>query len=279
MSYKSIVVHLDTSERAHPRFELALRLAKQFGAHLTGVFSVFTPQPQAFYVMAGSAEYYRDQQSLRNERSAALERLFHAELSRAEVPGQWLATDESVNLAVPRLARCADLIVASQDDPNDPEAYIDDHFLENLIMSSGRPVLTVPYAGSFASSGSHVMIAWDGSREATRAVHDALPLMRHAQKTTVVTVSEGQGEAAASRIPGSAIAAVVARHGIHIELLDTVTASRESTGDTLLSQAADLGADLIVMGAYGHARWHELVMGGATRTMLRSMTVPVLMSH
>jgi nucleotide-binding universal stress UspA family protein len=279
MSYKSIIVHLDTSERAHPRLELALRMAKQFGAHLTGVYSVFTPEPQAFYVMAGSAEYYRDQQNLRNERRAALERLFQAELSRAEVPGQWLATDEYANLAVPRLARCADLIVAGQDDPNDPEAYIADHFPENLVMSSGRPVLMVPYAGYFPSPGSHVMVAWDGSREATRAVHDALPLMLHAKRTTVVTVNGTHAEPAGSRIPGSDIAAVVARHGIHIEVMDIVTASGESAGDTLLSQAADLGADLIVMGAYGHARWQELVMGGATRTMLRSMTVPVLMSH
>jgi nucleotide-binding universal stress UspA family protein len=279
MSYKSIVVHLDTSERAHPRLELALRMAKQFGAHLTGVFAVFTPEPQAFYVMAGSTEYYRGQQDLRNERRAALERLFHAELSRAEVAGEWLATDESANLAVPRLARCADLIVASQDDPNDPEAYIGDHFLENLIMTSGRPVLTVPYAGSFPSPVSHVMVAWDGSREAARAVHDALPLMQHAKRTTVVTVSGTHAEPAGSRIPGSDIAAVVARHGINIELTDIVMTSTGSTGDALLSQAADLGADLIVMGAYGHTRWQELVMGGATRTILRSMTMPVLMSH
>jgi nucleotide-binding universal stress UspA family protein len=279
MSYKSIAVHLDTSERAHPRLELALRMARQFGAHLTGVFSVFTPEPQSFYVMAGSVEYYRGQEVLRNERRAALERLFHAELSRAEVAGQWLAPDESANLAVPRIARCADLIVASQDDPNDPEAYIGDHFLETLIMTSGRPVLIVPYAGSFTAPVSHVMVAWDGSREATRAVHDALPLMRHAKRTTIVTVNDAHAEPAPSRIPASEIAAVVARHDIHIELLDTVTASEESTGDTLLSQAANLGADLIVMGAYGHTRWREMVMGGATRTMLRSMTVPVLMSH
>ncbi|SDH31153.1 universal stress protein [Paraburkholderia phenazinium] len=279
MSYKSIIVHLDTTERAHPRLELALRMAKQFGAHLTGVFSVFTPEPQAFHVMAGSAEYYRDQQNLRNERRTALERLFQAELSRAAVPGQWLAIDEYANLTVPRLARCADLIVVGQDNPNDPEAYIADHFQENLVMTSGRPVLMVPYAGSFPSPGSHVMVAWDGSREAARAVHDALPLMRQAKKTTLVTVNDAHTEPDRSRIPGSDIAAVVARHGIHLELMDIVTASTESTGDALLSQAADLGADLIVMGAYGHARWQELVMGGATRTMLRSMTVPVLMSH
>jgi nucleotide-binding universal stress UspA family protein len=279
MSYRSIVVHLDTGERAHPRLELALRVAKQFGAHLTGMFSVFMPDRRSFYVMAGSAEYYSSQEKLRTERHAAIERLFHAELGRAKVAGDWVTTDECANLAVPRLGRTADLIIASQDNPDDPEAYVGDHFPENLLMSTGRPVLMVPYVGAFPSLGSAVMVAWDGSREATRAVHDALPFMQHAKKTTVVTVNGRQDEPADSRPAGADIAAVIARHGVKVEVINIDAAAGASIGDALLSHASDLGANLIVMGAYGHARWQELVMGGATREILKSMTLPVLMSH
>jgi nucleotide-binding universal stress UspA family protein len=279
MSYRSIVVHLDAGERAHPRLELALRVAKQFGAHLTGMFSVFVPDRRSFYVMAGSAEYYNSGENRRTERRAAIERLFHAELGRAKVAGDWVTTDECANLAVPRRGCTADLIIAGQDDPDDPEAYVGDHFPENLIMSTGRPVLMVPYVGAFPSLGSHVMVAWDGSREATRAIHDALPFMQHSKKTTVVTVTGPKDEPPGSRIPGADIAAVITRHGVTVEVTDIEVAIGASIGDALLSQAPCLGADLLVMGAYGHARWQELVLGGATRSILKSMTVPVLMSH
>src|SRR5579864_2325272 len=120
MTYKTIVVHLDMSQHAHPRFELALRLAKQFNAHLTGVFAVFSPDPRSLYVMAGTAEYYATHEQLREERRGALERLFHAELSRAEVAGEWITADAPASLALPHRGRCADLIIASQDDPGDP---------------------------------------------------------------------------------------------------------------------------------------------------------------
>ncbi|WNC94034.1 universal stress protein [Paraburkholderia sp. FT54] len=278
MSFKTIVVHLDTSPKAHPRLEIALRLARQFGAHLIGAFAVFSPDPRSLYVMAGTAEYYRTHEELRTERRAALERLFHAELRRAEVSGEWVAIDEPASLAVPHAGRCADLIVAGQDNQGDPESYVGDFFPENLVLSCGRPVLLVPFASNESATGSRVLIAWDGSREATRAVHDALPFMLAAKKTTIVTVN-GMREFERARIPGVDIANMLARHGVRVEVANIEAGAGAPVGEVLLSQVADNGADLLVMGAYGHARWRELVMGGATRTILRSMTVPVLMSH
>jgi nucleotide-binding universal stress UspA family protein len=185
---------------------------------------------------------------------------------------------ETSLLAVPRAGRCADLIVAGQDNPADPESYVGDFFPENLITSCGRPGLVVPYASNERSTGGRVLVAWDGSREATRAVHDALPFMRTAKCTTILTVN-GLQESERARIPGADIATVLARHGVRLELADVETGPGGEVGEVLLSQVADSGADLLVMGAYGHARWRELVMGGATRTILHSMTVPVLMSH
>jgi nucleotide-binding universal stress UspA family protein len=279
MAYRSIVVRLDTSEHAHPRLELALSLARRFDAHLTGMYSFFTPDPRLLFVMAGSADYYESHEPLRAERRAALERLFHAELSRANVSGEWIAVDQYPHHTVPNLGRCADLIVAGQDDPNDPEAYAGDHFTENLVMSVGLPVLLVPYTGEHASPGQHIMVAWDGSREATRAAHDALPFMHHAARTTIVTVNGTKNHPFRNRVSGADIAAVIARHGVNVEVAVIEAGAGTSTGDALLSKVADIGADLLVMGAYGHARWHELIMGGTTRTILSSMTVPVLMSH
>ncbi|MBW9105182.1 universal stress protein [Paraburkholderia phenoliruptrix] len=278
MSFKTIVVHLDTSLSAHPRLETALSLARQFGAHLTAVFAVFSPDPRSLYVMAGTAEYYREHEERRAERRAALERLFHAELLRAEVQGEWIATDESASYAVPRLGRCADLIVAGQDNPDDAESYVGDLFPENLILTSGRPVLLVPYARNERTTGSRILVAWDGSREAARAVHDALPFMRQAKKTTVLTIN-GMYQGGRVCVRGADIAALIARHGVPVEVTDIETAKDDPVGEVLLSAAADSSADLLVMGGYGHARWRELMLGGATRTILKSMTVPVLMSH
>jgi nucleotide-binding universal stress UspA family protein len=279
MNYKSIVVQLDTSKRAQVRLESAVRLARHFGAHLTGLFAMFTPDPRAFQVMAGTAEYYTNHEQAREEDRAAIERLFRAELLRAGLQGEWVVTNEYANTSVPRLGRCADLIIAGQDDLGDPEAYVSDRFPEHLVLAAGRPVLLIPYAGIFPSIGKHIMIAWDGSREATRAVHDALPLLQQAIGVIVVTVDKTRGNAHDSRIPASEIATVLARHGVNVEINSIDGGHDLPIGDALLSHAADNAVDLVVMGAYGHTRWQELILGGATRTMLDSMTVPVLMSH
>jgi len=229
--------------------------------------------------MAGSADYFREHREQRDERRAALERLFHAETARAKVPAAWIRADERANLAVPRAARLADLVIAGQSDPNDPETYIDDQFAENLVLSAGRPVLFWPYTGEFPSIGERVFVAWDGGREATRAAHDATPFLEHAKRTTVAAVVDGASEAAATRIPAADAALMLARHARDVNVLNIDTGDGSSVGDTLLSRAYETGSDLLVMGAYGHARWRELVMGGATRTVLASMTRPVLMSH
>ncbi|CAL8479050.1 universal stress protein [Caballeronia sp. S22] len=275
MSYKTILVHLDTSVRAHPRLETALQLARQCDAYVIGFYSVFEPNARAFNVMAGTAAYYEARAAVRREQAGALERLFHAELNRAGVSGEWLAPAEPADHAVPHHARCADLVIAGQDDPGDPESYIGDGFRENLILSAGRPVLLVPCTGFFPSIGRFPMIAWDGGREAARAVHDALPLLKAAGRATIVKVDEKTDE----RIADADIAACIARHGVEVDIVSGASGADASAGDILLSRAADLGADLVVMGGYGHARWRELVLGGATRTFLQSMTVPVLMSH
>jgi nucleotide-binding universal stress UspA family protein len=279
MSYRTLLVHLDNSDHTQQRLEIALGIARQFGAQIKGLYVTFTPAHHAFYVMAGTAEYYADHERQREQRRGALERLFYAECMRAKVTGQFLCPDDSGHLAVAGHARLADLVIAGQTDPNDPESYIDDHFAEHLVMTAGRPVLFIPYAGVFTSIGKRILIAWDGGREAARGAYDALPFLTHAKQCTVVTVRGTAGEVPGARIAGADIALTLARHDAPVEVLELDGPAATPVGETLLSCAHERGCDLIVMGAYGHARWQEAVMGGATRTMLRSMTVPVLMSR
>lgn len=278
MSYKTLLVHLDTSHRAQARLDAALRLARQFGAHLTGLFATFVPDPRAFYVLAGSSEYFETHRRSRDEQRGAIERLFRAELTRANVDGEWIAATGYPDEAVARAGRYADLVIAGQTDPDDPEAFIGERFPEDLVMSCGRPVLIVPYAGRCDPLGSRVLVAWDGSREAARAVHDALPLLAQAQQVTIAHVGTDAAPPAA-RMPAGHIAAALARHGVNANIAGLVRDVDEDAGATLLSYGADAGCDLLVMGAYGHARWQERVLGGVTRTLFESMTFPVLMSH
>jgi nucleotide-binding universal stress UspA family protein len=280
MSYKSIVVHLDASERSAARLEIALRLAQHFRAYLIGLYAVLTPEARSIRLLAATPGHSATHAGDREERRLGLERLFHGELARYGISGEWMEAERPPHRAVSRRARCADLIILGQDDPNDPASYIGDHFPETIVMSAGCPVLLIPYAGVFPAIGTHPLVAWDGSREAARAVHDALPFLKAAKQTTILTVNDTSGEPPpGSRIPGADIAAMLARHDVNVSMSAVDGVTMIPIGDMLLTQTANIGADLVVMGGYGHARWRELVLGGATRNMLRSMSVPVLMSH
>lgn len=279
MTYKTLTVHLDTSARASARLSLALKLARTYGAHLNGLFAVFEPSPREFHVMAGTADYYDAHRKLRAEQRAAIERLFHAELARAQVDGAWLAAGDAPIAAVTQRSRTSDLTIIGQTDLSEPEAYVADHFAESVVLGAGGPVLVMPYTGYFESTGERVLIGWNGSREATRAVHDAIPFIARAAHVTIAATSS-TFKSAASPASCTNLAAMLARHGANtVDIARIDRGASESTGDALLSHAADGGFDLLVMGAYGHARLQETVLGGATRSILSTMTLPVLMSH
>lgn len=276
MSYKSLLVHMDTSDRANVRLALALKLARTYGARLNGLFATFEPDPNRFYVMAGSSEYFVEHRRARAAQRQAVERRFKEALVHEGLDGDWLAPDGHPVAAVVQRSRAADLVIAGQTDLNDPDSWVSERFPETLVMSAGCPVLVVPYAGRFASLGERVLVAWDGSREAARALHDAMPFLGHAAHVTVAGVSTS-ATPPADVVSCPDIAALLTWHGV--PSVDIARLSGETVGDALLSHAADRGYDLLVMGAYGHARWHEMVLGGTTRTVFETMSVPVLMSH
>ena len=174
-------------------------------------------------------------------------------------------------------ARTADLVIASQTDPEWPETQRLD-IAERLAMEAGRPVLIVPNASVPKRIGERVLVAWNGRREAARAVFDALPLLRGAKDVKVVWVNPQSERERAQDIPAADICTALARHGVTCEATEQV-APRGGVGDTLTACAKEMGADLLVMGCYGRARLREFVFGGASRHVLRRMPIPVLMSH
>lgn len=275
MSYKTILVHLDRGAPRTGLLAVAFDLAQAFDAHLVGLF---TPEPMTIpsFALAEVGPVIREiEQQRRAEAIAEAEGAFCAEASRrGSARSEWRLSSEGSLAAAIRSARYADLVVAGQPEPGAPGAR---GFAADLALSAGRPILFVPYAGKFPLVGKHVMVAWNAGREAARAVTDALPFLVRASSVDVVAFDpKSSPEHGAD--PGADVATWLARQGVK------VTASRQSgtdldIGSQILSRAADRQIDLIVMGAYGHSRLRESILGGTTRTLLESMTVPVLMSH
>lgn len=279
MRYKTILVHLDTSTRSQTRLDLALKLATQQDAHLVGLFAPFQPDARSFYIEPTTLPYLAEQDEWRRAQGVKLEEAFRSAIAREGVLGEWRTTEDYPNTVVPLHARHADLVIAGQFDAEYPLSYVAAGFCENLVLTSGCPILFVPYTGSFPVLGTQVTVGWDGSRESARAVHDAMPLLKGAARVTILTINAPSKNASSPRIPGVDIATSIARHGVTVETVEIAGADPLHIGQALLSQVTDLNADLLVTGAYAHARWQELILGGVTRTLLKSMTLPVLMSH
>ena len=277
MTYKTIVVHLDADPRRSARLGLALDMARAFGAHLIGLFAPAREQAPSYALAEAGERVSEIDERHAREVLVAAEREFRAAASRAGAAlAEWRPASYEPLAAVQRSARYGDLLVAGQPAADGTQS-ISLGFAGKLLLSVGRPVLFVPYAGSFAAPGKRVLVAWNASREAARAVSDALPLLRGAAEV-VVAAFDAERSGDHGQEPGADIALYLARHGVK------VTVTRESgagidVGNQILSRAFDFDSDLIVMGAYGHSRLRELVLGGATRTLLESMTVPVLMSR
>jgi nucleotide-binding universal stress UspA family protein len=285
MPFKDILVHLDNGPRSAVRLELSARLAQRDGAHLTGVYVIDIPAVEFFYGAAmpmgsSGAEQFVDQ--MRADAIAAAEPVeagFRELLRREGLDGGWRLVEGDLRANVALHARYADLTVLGQANPYDHQDGVDhDAAVTAALMSSGRPVLVVPFAGVFPTLGERVLVAWNASREAARAVNDAMPLLRQATAVTVLTINPARGVSEDRDIPAADIALHLARHGVRAEAAHTV-ATDIPEDEALLSYAADIGADLIVAGAYGHSRARELVFGGVTRTLLREMTAPVFLSH
>jgi nucleotide-binding universal stress UspA family protein len=283
---KDILVHLDEGPRSATRLKVAVDLARRQGAHLTGIFILDIPGSDLFYgagmPYAGGGGMSEMVNSLRAESAARADAMgqdFREAVRREGLESEWRVVDGDTVALLALHARYADMTILGQ--PNEEEPFKGpsaDAVLVNVMLSSGRPVLAVPYAGEFEHVGERVLVAWNASRESTRAVNDALPLLSGAKSVTVLAVNPKHGIEGHGDVPAADIALHLARHGVKAEAAHTI-AKDISEGDALLSYAADLGVDLIVTGGYGHSRAREMVFGGVTRTLLQQMTVPMLLSH
>jgi nucleotide-binding universal stress UspA family protein len=276
MEYRSILVHLDESEHARTRLDVALHVAKRHGAHVSALFAPAVPEYDAADLLTLDSEYWTERRRDHEERCRALEHHFYSRLAQVDLKGNWRTATHAQHELLVR-ARFADLIVMGQSDPNDPDASLSNGLPVRVTLSAGRPVLWVPFVGGFRTVGERIIVAWDAGQSATRALYDALPFMRLAQHTELVTCSAANQDR--DRIPGADIGVILARHALDVKVVELRPPPTVSVSDALLSRADKTGCDLLVMGAYGHARWKELMLGGVTQSVLGSMPVPVLMSH
>lgn len=282
--FKDILVHLDASPQSDARLATAATLCAAFDGHLTGLY-VIPPDPVPMLYAAGgpasagavlASDTVAAPNAFREHRERAAH-TFEAACEVAGVHGSWCEREGPVASIVSTYARFADLVVLGQD-PEEPGAgHAPAGLAADAALRSGRPILVVPCAGDWQTFGRHVLVAWTASREAARAVHDALPLLKEAQEVTVVTVAESPLTGDEDLLPGLDITEHLLRHGInaswHRGPSDLGIASE------LLSRVAEHRCDLLVMGAYGHSRLREFVFGGATRQILAHMTAPVLLSN
>lgn len=274
---KDILVHVDAGKTCGSRLQVAIGLARAHDAHLIGLYA-FPQNSLPGYVKAEIRQELLEALAAGHEAAAAEARkVFDDACKRAGIAGEWRSSNGRVVDQLALHGRYADIVVVGQRDPEVFGSELD-QMPDRLILSVGRPVLVVPYVGTFPTVGKDILVAWDASRLATRAVNDALPFLKTAKKVHLLAVNPAGGHDGHGEIPCADIGLHLARHGVNAEA-SSIRAEDIAVGDAILSRAADFGVDMIVMGAYGHARWRELVLGGATHHILEHMTVPTLMSH
>jgi len=277
VTYRTILVHIDAGERCPARIDVAIGLAREYDAHLVGLNALQLIQLPGYLVAgAGGVSVVDLQKRWTEDQAAEAKTAFAKAVTAAGFENfEWRPTEFDAIDAVTLHARYADLVVLGQPHAADSSG-VGGGFAEQVVLGAGRPVLMVPYAGSFATIGKRILVAWNASRESTRAVTDAIPFLRQAEEVQVIVINPKSGDHGA--MPGNDIGLYLSRHGVRVEVRTDYAADID-VGSELLSRAADFGADLVVMGAYGHSRLKELIMGGATRTTIDSMTVPALLSH
>jgi nucleotide-binding universal stress UspA family protein len=278
MSYKTILVHADPGVGADARIRLAARLAQAADAHLIGCaptgISRFLPQ-QA--LAAGGSALAARCAALRRDAAAALARFERIAGEEAFAACEARLVEDETGAGLSLAARYCDLVVVGQADPGAPDPLRPHDLAAYVMLTSGRPVLVLPEGPVPHDPCRGALVAWEGSVEATRAVAAALPLLQSARRTTVLGVGDGAAHAGTEQEACAGLAAWLGRHGIAARIV--FRAPGGDVAESLLSAAAESAAGLLVMGGYGHARLRELILGGVTATVLRTMTLPLLFAH
>lgn len=280
MSYKTILVQVEDARNSGPCIETAARIAAADNAHLIGVALTGVSR----YLQEALPTVHNDPNRTESYAQALRRRAVNALTRFEEVARRCGVTsldtrmiDDEYAPGFIALLRCADLVVLAQPDPADAASLAGRALPEYVLMTSGVPGLVIPHLGATGKIGTRALLGWDASVEAVRALHYALPLLERATQVEVVIFNAESHLDLYGDPPGADIAHYLLRHAIKVDVLTPATAA--DIGAALLTLASVRSADLLVMGCYGHARFRELVLGGATQTVLKSMTLPVLMAH
>jgi nucleotide-binding universal stress UspA family protein len=277
MALKDILVHTDDTQHCDKRVKIAIQLAKQNESGLTALFARADPDLKGFE--PNMAKRYQAHEALSEQIHDKYARL----AEKAGVALNWITAKLPSNLdqlmnQVIQQAQQADMIIVGQYDAKRANGSVPEEMPEHLVLETGRPVLIIPYAGDFKTVGKKVVVAWTPERESVRALNDAIPLIREAKKVKVVAINPKKSDKRSSSVTVEQAAAHLARHGIKVES-DQFSTRGVDEGNLILNCLSDERADLLVMGAYGHHRFRELILGGVTRKIFQHMTTPVLMSH
>lgn len=271
---KKIVVHVEGGPRDASVLKLAATIAARFDAGVEAVFANVPPYVPASLDGILAPQIIEAQQAIYAKRAKDAQAALRA-LTLPESRIKWTIVDGTPAAAIIGRGRYADLVIAGQPSPEENDIAPDYDVAADAVMALGRPLLVVPYAGTFADAGKRVLVGWRDSRESARALADALPFLALASEVTILMVNPAEPTSADAE---RGLAAWLEVHGIKGKV--RVAKIKEiEVSDVILSAAADMAADLIVMGAYGRSRLRELVLGGATHGIMKHMTAPVLMSH
>ncbi len=281
----TMLVHVDESRHCPARLALATAMARRLEANLVGLF-VAPPATMPLALPGEVSPGWIDALARHRQSARARAEEHFAAVSRQMPDAIWRVEEaDGLGRVAPvlvREGRRADLVIVGQSDADAASLEGPGTVAQDVMMSAGRPVLIVPYAGRFDGVGRRPLIAWSEGREAARALYDALPLIRDAEKVMVLEIGPtwaGEEEIARRRDGLAGIRRYLEGHGLPAASEYLPGVGDMGDASLILSRAADHGADLLVMGGYGHSRLQELVLGGVTRSILSSMTLPVLMSH
>ena len=272
MTVKDLLVHIDDTKWCKQRVYDAVNLAERNDAHLSGIYIRHIPVVSV-YSDTAAATVYAELERQGVERAEEAESKFNQWTHSWRTKSSWRAEVGDPAGIVAKHAAHHDIVVLGQRDSNrDPS--ISPEIVDRVAIESGRPILVIPNHGAKKSIGKRILVAWNGKKEAVRAVHDALPFLIEADAVEVASINSNRD----TDIPCLDITEHLSRHGVQVEGGNAETKSHH-TGEAILYLAQNFGADLIVMGAYGHSRLREYILGGATRHILEKSKVPLLLSH
>lgn len=277
MAIKNILVHIDHSAACVLRVNAAIDLAKTNDARLSALFVIpdyFVPSYVEAQISADIISQISDQAIARAKETQSK---IKAQVKEAGFEVECYIEEGNIVAILSDYARYADLVVLGQSQPDDPD-NISEGLADHLVIEGGAPCLVIPYIGGRQTLGKRILVAWNESRESARALRDSLPLLQQAEQVSVLLIKHKSHHEDHTAMQEKVILGYLANHGISGKISLCID-NHLDPGNTLLAQASDNDCDLIVMGAYGHSRLREMVLGGVTRHLLKEMTVPVFISH